>query len=126
MINVTEGTQTLKVEKVSGNGGTINVATTEGADGAMTVDRKIEIGEAAKSTNLTVTDPTLNADTVKDSDKGSRRLLTVLFRPQRVKSRKTNRIEEGAINGAITETVVNGQSQGVVQAENTKLMPLVL
>ena len=120
VINVTEGTQTLKVEKVSGAGGTINVATTEGADGAMTVDRKIEIGEAAKSTNLTVTDPTLNADTVKDSDK----VLAALNGAVSTTTgeiTQTNRIEEGAIKGAITETVVGGQSQGVVQAENTKL-----
>ena len=120
VINVTEGKQTLKVEKVSGSGGTINVATTEGADGALTVDRKIEIGEAAKSTNLTVTDPTLNADTVKDSDK----VLAALNGAVSTTTgeiTQTNRIEEGAVNGAITETVVGGQSQGVVQAENTKL-----
>ena len=86
----------------------------------MTVDRKIEIGEAAKSTNLTVTDPTLNADTVKDSDK----VLAALNGAVSTTTgeiTQTNRIEEGAIKGAITETVVGGQSQGVVQAENTKL-----
>ena len=123
VVNVTEGSQTLKIEKVTGAGGTINVATSESENGEVQVARKIEIGEAAKSTNLTVTDPKINADTVKDSAKTMAALKSAVSTTSG-EITQTNRIEEGAVKGAITETVVGGESQGVEQGQNSKLSAL--
>ena len=123
VVNVTEGSQTLKIEKVTGTGGTIHVTTNEAEDGGVTVARTIEIGEAVKSTNLTVTDPKINADTVKDSTKTMAALKSAVSTTTGGIT-QTNRIEEGAVRGAITETMVEGQSQGVEQAQNTKLSAL--
>ena len=120
VINVTQGAQTLEVEKITGSGGTILVTTSESENGEVQVARKIEIGEAAKSTNLTVTDPKINADTVKDSAKTMAALKSAVSTTSG-EITQTNRIEEGAVKGAITETVVGGESQGVEQGQNSKL-----
>jgi len=123
VINVTEGSQTLKVEKLTGAGGTILVTTSEAEDGSVTAGRKIEISEASESTNLTVTDSKINADTVKDSEKTLNALKSAVSTTSETIT-QTSYIGEGAVKGAITETTVNGESQGVKQDQNTKLTAL--
>ena len=122
-INIKNSEQTVRVDKLEGTGGTINVAATA-EDGAITSIGKLSIGQTdeGNTINLAVNATGINADEISDVDSA----LTAMKDAVQVKTNNvgsiTNTVVEGAVKGAITQTVnADGTTSTVVQEENTKL-----
>ena len=122
-INIKNSEQTVRVDKLEGTGGTINVAATA-EDGAITSIGKLSIGQTdeGNTINLAVNATGINADEISDVDSA----LTAMKDAVQVKTNNvgsiTNTVAEGAVKGAITQTVnADGTTSTVVQEENTKL-----
>ena len=126
----------LNAESIALNDGTLNVADTEATVTVNTLSGTGEILLAvvgddnggftagtvtatdATGANLALTATGVTADDFEDAQSA----MELLDGKVSVADATINKtVEEGAINGAITETVVAGQSQGVTQAKNTKL-----
>ena len=114
-LNVADTQATVTVNKLTGSG-EILLAVASDEKGGFTSGTVTATDAVGAKLALTATGVT--ADDFEDAQTA----MQFLGDKVSVADATVNKtVEEGAINGAITETVVGGQSQGVVQAENTKL-----
>ena len=122
-INIKNSEQTVKVDNLEGTGGTINVAATA-KDGAITNIGKLCIGQtdADNDIKLAVNATGINADDISDVDSALRAMKNAVQFSSNTVNSITNTVAEGAVKGAITQTVnADGTTSTVVQEENTKL-----
>lgn len=122
-INIKNSEQTVKVDNLEGTGGTINVATTA-KDGAITNIGKLCIGQtdADNDIKLAVNATGINADDISDVDSALTAMKDAVQFSSNTVNSITNTVAEGAVKGAITQTVnADGTTSTVVQEENTKL-----
>ena len=114
-LNVADTQATVTVNKLTGSG-EILLAVASDEKGGFTSGTVTATDAVGAKLALTATGVT--ADDFEDAQTA----MQFLGDKVSVADATVNKtVEEGAINGAITETVVNGQSQGVEQTENTKL-----
>ena len=122
-INIKNSEQTVKVNNLEGTGGTINVAATA-KDGAITNIGKLCIGQtdADNDIKLAVNATGINADDISDVDSALTAMKNAVQFSSNTVNSITNTVAEGAVKGAITQTVnADGTTSTVVQEENTKL-----
>ena len=122
-INIKNSEQTVKVDNLEGTGGTINVAATA-KDGAITNIGKLCIGQtdADNDIKLAVNATGINADDISDVDSALTAMKNAVQFSSNTVNSITNTVAEGAVKGAITQTVnADGTTSTVVQEENTKL-----
>ena len=122
-INIKNSEQTVKVDNLEGTGGTINVAATA-KDGAITNIGKLCIGQtdADNDIKLAVNATGINADDISDVDSALTAMKDAVQFSSNTVNSITNTVAEGAVKGAITQTVnADGTTSTVVQEENTKL-----
>ena len=122
-INIKNSEQTVKVNNLEGTGGTINVAATA-KDGAITNIGKLCIGQtdADNDIKLAVNATGINADDISDVDSALTAMKDAVQFSSNTVNSITNTVAEGAVKGAITQTVnADGTTSTVVQEENTKL-----
>ena len=122
-INIKNSEQTVKVDNLEGTGGTINVAATA-KDGAITNIGKLCIGQtdADNDIKLAVNATGINADDISDVDSALTAMKNAVQFSSNTVNSITNAVAEGAVKGAITQTVnADGTTSTVVQEENTKL-----
>lgn len=123
IINIKNSEQTVKVDNLEGTGGTINVAATA-KDGAITNIGKLCIGQtdADNDIKLAVNATGINADDISDVDSALTAMKDAVQFSSNTVNSITNTVAEGAVKGAITQTVnADGTTSTVVQEENTKL-----
>lgn len=119
----TSDTQTtLDIGKISGNGGTINLAANV-EDGAITDTAKVDITSIAQGSapTLNVSFKGVTVDDIKDSEAALAKFdNAVAIDSQSVVQVRT--IAEGDINGAITQIVdAEGNKSAVSHASNSKI-----
>ena len=122
-INIKNSEQTVKVDNLEGTGGTINVAATA-KDGAITNIGKLCIGQtdADNDIKLAVNATGINAEAISDVDSALTAMKNAVQFSSNTVNSITNTVAEGAVKGAITQTVnADGTTSTVVQEENTKL-----
>ena len=122
-INIKNPEQTVKVQNLEGTGGTINVAATA-KDGAITSIGKLSVGQtdADNDIKLAVNATGINADDISDVDSALTAMKDAVQFSSNTVNSITNTVAEGAVKGAITQTVnADGTTSTVVQEENTKL-----
>lgn len=122
-INIKNSEQTVKVQNLEGTGGTINVAATA-ANGAITSIGKLSVGQtdADNDIKLAVNATGINADDISDVDSALTAMKDAVQFSSNTVNSITNTVAEGAVKGAITQTVnADGTTSTVVQEENTKL-----
>lgn len=122
-INIKNSEQTVKVQNLEGTGGTINVAATA-ANGAITSIGKLSVGQtdADNDIKLAVNATGINADDISDVDSALTAMKDAVQFSSKTVNSITNTVAEGAVKGAITQTVnADGTTSTVVQEENTKL-----
>lgn len=122
-INIKNSKQTVKVDNLEGTGGTINVAATA-ANGAITSIGKLSVGQtdADNDIKLAVNATGINADDISDVDSALTAMKDAVQISSNTVNSITNTVAEGAVKGAITQTVnADGTTSTVVQEENTKL-----
>ncbi len=122
-INIKNSEQTVKVWNLEGTGGTINVAATA-ANGAITSIGKLSVGQtdADNDIKLAVNATGINADDISDVDSALTAMKDAVQFSSNTVNSITNTVAEGAVKGAITQTVnADGTTSTVVQEENTKL-----
>ncbi len=114
-LNVADTQATVTVNKLTGSGEILLAVASDEKGGFISGTVTATDAVGAK---LALTATGVTADDFEDAQTA----MQFLGDKVSVADATVNKtVEEGAINGAITETVVNGQSQGVEQAENTKL-----
>ena len=122
-INIKNSEQTVRVDKLEGTGGTINVAATA-EDGAITSIAKLNIGQTDEGNeiNLAVNATGINADEISHVDSALKAMKDAVQVSSNTVNSITNTVAEGAVKGAITQTVnADGTTSTIVQEENTKL-----
>ena len=125
-INIKNAGQTVKVQNLKGSGGTINVAA-EAENGAITSVGKLSIGQVAEDSavNLAVNATGINADDVSDAGAAMAAVQDAVQVSSGKAESVTSAIAEGAVKGAIQQTVnADGTVSAVRQEENTKLASL--
>ena len=127
VININSADQIVEVEKLSGEGGTINVATTT-EDGKTLKTGKLQVGKLGENPkpNLKVALTGVNADNITDAQKAveSAASAVTVTSDNSTPINKKIEIAEGAVNGAITADVTGNEVGTVSQTENTKLSAL--
>ena len=125
VININSADQIVEVEKLSGEGGTINVATTT-EDGKTLKTGKLQVGELGENQkpNLKVALTGVNADNITDAQKAVESAAGAVTGGASASINKKIEIAEGAVNGAITADVTGNEVGTVSQTENTKLSAL--
>ena len=123
VININSADQTVEVEKLSGEGGTLNVATTA-KDGAIVKTGKLKVKASAGAQNLAVNLTGITADEVSDAQKAVESAAGAVTGDASASINKKIEIAEGAVNGAITADVTGNEVGTVTQSENTKLSAL--
>ena len=127
VININSADQIVEVEKLSGEGGTINVATTT-EDGKTLKTGKLQVGELGENQkpNLKVALTGVNADNITDAQKAVESAASAVTVTSNNSTPINKKIEiaEGAVNGAITADVTGNEVGTVSQTENTKLSAL--
>lgn len=122
-INIKNSEQTVRVDKLEGTGGTINVAATA-EDGTITSIAKLNIGQTNEGNeiNLAVNATGINADEISYVDSALTAMKDAVQVSSNTVNSITNTVAEGAVKGAITQTVnADGTTSTIVQEENTKL-----
>ncbi len=122
IVNVEQNTsQSVAVDKLSGNGGTINVAAAT-ADGETFDVANLEIASIEGTPALTVNATGINADDVVNAEAA---LAAVNDAVAANGTTKTNTIAEGDVQGALTQEVgADGNTGEIKEAANTKLSSL--
>lgn len=115
IINLNDETQSLEIEKLSGTGGTINIAATTNGTGLNTAKLKVSESSVEK---LDVALTGIDADDISDADSA---LASAAGAVSAGTSKTTVTIKEGAVNGAITADTTGGTVKSVTTTENTKL-----
>ena len=123
VININSADQTVEVEELSGEGGTLNVATTA-EDGAIVKTGKLKVKASAGAQNLAVNLTGITADEVSDAQKAVESAAGAVTGEASSSINKKIEIAEGAVNGAITADVTGNEVGTVSQTENTKLSAL--
>ena len=123
VININSADQTVEVEKLSGEGGTLNVATTA-KDGAIVKTGKLKVIDSSEAKNLAVNLTGITADEVSDAQKAVESAAGAVTGEASSSINKKIEIAEGAVNGAITADVTGNEVGTVSQTENTKLSAL--
>ena len=125
VININSADQIVEVEKLSGEGGTINVATTT-EDGKTLKTGKLQVGELGENQkpNLKVALTGVNADNITDAQEAAKSAAGAVTGKASDSINKKIEIAEGAVNGAITADVTGNEVGTVSQTENTKLSAL--
>ena len=127
VININSADQIVEVEKLSGEGGTINVATTT-EDGKTLKTGKLQVGELGENQkpNLKVALTGVNADNITDAQKAVESAASAVTVTSNNSTPINKKIEiaEGAVNGAITADVTGNEVGMVSQTENTKFSAL--
>ena len=112
------GQQTVRIEKLHGTGGTVNLSTTAGEDGTFTT-ANLQISDVVESEapNLTVNYTGITAD-----DMVGHAIADIQGGVEATGATQTRVVAQGDVMGAITEkTDAQGQVIETTQAENTKL-----
>lgn len=119
VINLKHGSdQVVEIENMTGSGGTINVTAT--TDGQNIESGSVNIKSAAKETTLAVVAQGINADDIKDAEAAMKSLNEKVSAENGVA--KTNTINEGDVNGVLTQEVAaDGTTSSIQKHENTKL-----
>ena len=115
IINLNDETQSLEIEKLSGTGGTINIAATTNGTSLNTAKLKVSESSVEK---LDVALTGIDADDISDADSA---LASAAGAVSAGTSKTTVTIKEGAVNGAITADTTGGTVKSVTTTENTKL-----
>ena len=123
VININSADQTVEVEKLSGEGGTLNVATTA-KDGAIVETGKLKVKASSGAQNLAVNLTGITADEVSDAQEAVKSAAGAVTGDASASINKKIEIAEGAVNGAITADVTGDEVGTVSQTENTKLSAL--
>lgn len=123
VININSADQTVEVEKLSGEGGTLNVATTA-KDGAIVKTGKLKVKASSGAQNLAVNLTGITADEVSDAQEAVESAAGAVTGEASASINKKIEIAEGAVNGAITADVTGDEVGTVSQTENTKLSAL--
>ena len=123
VININSADQTVEVEKLSGEGGTLNVATTA-KDGAIVKTGKLKVKASSGAQNLAVNLTGITADDVADAQRATQDAAKAVTGDGSKAINKKIEIAEGAVNGAITADVTGNEVGTVSQTENTKLSAL--
>ena len=123
VININSADQTVEVEKLSGEGGTLNVATTA-KDGAIVKTGKLKVKASSGAQNLAVNLTGITADEVSDAQEAVESAAGAVTGEASASINKKIEIAEGAVNGAITADVTGNTLGTVSQTENTKLSAL--
>ena len=123
VININSADQTVEVEKLSGEGGTLNVATTA-KDGAIVKTGKLKVKASSGAQNLAVNLTGITADKVSDAQEAVESAAGAVTGEASASINKKIEIAEGAVNGAITADVTGNEVGTVSQTENTKLSAL--
>ena len=105
----------MEIEKLSGTGGTINIAATTNGTSLNTAKLKVFESSVEK---LDVALTGIDADDISDADSA---LASAAGAVSAGDSKTTVTIKEGAVNGAITADTTGGTVKSVTTAENTKL-----
>lgn len=125
-INIRNLDQTVQVQDLSGTGGTINVAAAA-ENGAITKVGTFSVSKVTEdNVALNVNATGINADDIDDADaamSAMRDAVKVADSDSNTNTPSvTNTISEGAVKGAISQTVnADGTTNAVTQTENTKL-----
>ena len=123
VININSADQIVEVEKLSGEGGTLNVATTA-KDGAIVKTGKLKVKASSGAQNLAVNLTGITADEVSDAQEAVESAAGAVTGEASASINKKIEIAEGAVNGAITADVTGNTLGTVSQTENTKLSAL--
>lgn len=123
VININSADQTVEVEELSGEGGTLNVATTA-KDGAIVKTGKLKVKASSGAQNLAVNLTGITADEVSDAQEAVKSAAGAVTGEASASLNKKIEIAEGAVNGAITADVTGDEVGTVSQTENTKLSAL--
>ena len=123
VININSADQTVEVEELSGEGGTLNVATTA-KDGAIVKTGKLKVKASSGAQNLAVNLTGITADEVSDAQEAVKSAAGAVTGDASASINKKIEIAEGAVNGAITADVTGNEVGTVSQTENTKLSAL--
>lgn len=126
IINLVNVDRTVKVESMTGTGGTINVAAKRSVDGTFTtatlsVDKIVSDAGGTTSLSMNYTGITADdlSDPADDLEELGEKSLT-LGQAQGVEQVRT--VEEGDIRGSVTQTVnEDGKVTGTTTAANVKL-----
>ena len=121
IINTASDLESIKIDKLEGSGGQINLLAT--TDGETVDSASVSIGSASEKTKLTVTARGITADDVTDADKAMNSLNDkVTFIDSNAAAVKQNVIAQGDVIGELTQDVnAAGETSAVRVAENTKL-----
>lgn len=126
IINLVNVDRTVKVESMTGTGGTINVAAKRSQDGTFTTaELSVDeiVSDAGGTTSLSMNYTGITADDLSDpandlAELGEKSLI--LGQGQGVEQVRT--VEEGDIRGSVTQTVAkDGTVTGTTTAANVKL-----
>ena len=117
IINLNDETQSLEIEKLSGTGGTINIAATTNGTSLNTAKLKVSESSVQK---LDVALTGIDADDISDADSALASAAGAVSAGDS-KTTVTVTIKEGAVNGAITADTTGGTVKSVTTTENTKL-----
>ena len=123
VINIKDPGTTVSVEKLTGEGGTLNVATTA-KDGAIVKTGKLKVKASSEAKNLAVNLTGITADDVADAQRATQDAAKAVTGDGSKAINKKIEIAEGAVNGAITADVTGNTLGTVSQTENTKLSAL--
>lgn len=122
IINLNDETQSLEIEKLSGTGGTINIAATTNGTSLNTAKLKVSESSVQK---LDVALTGIDADDISDADSALASAADAVsagaVSAGDSKTTVTVTIKEGAVNGAITADTTGGTVKSVTTTENTKL-----
>lgn len=125
-IDIQNANQTIQVQNLSGTGGTINVAATA-ENGAITKVGTFSVSKVTEgNVALNVNATGINADEIDDAEAAMRAMQDAVkvdkFDSNSNTPSVTKTISEGAVKGAISQTVnADGTTTTVTQTENTKL-----
>ena len=107
----------MEIEKLSGTGGTINIAATTNGTSLNTAKLKVSESSVQK---LDVALTGIDADDISDADSALASAADAVSAGDS-KTTVTVTIKEGAVNGAITADTTGGTVKSVTTTENTKL-----
>ena len=116
VVNLNDASQTLVVEKIAGEGGTINIAATTNDGTTLNTASLKATNGTVKKLNVSLTG--IDADDISDADSA---LASAAGAVSAGNSKTTVTIKEGAVNGAITADTTGGTVKSVTTTENTKL-----
>ena len=115
IVNLAKATQEIKIQNLSGKGGTFNLPTVVESDKLTAAH--VNVATVASSTSLNVHYTGITADDMVGSE-----ISDIEGGVQALGAEQTRTVAQGAVMGAITEKVnAQGEVYETTQAENTRL-----